>query len=323
MLHDVTAALARAHRVLLTAPSELDADAIGALEALRRLLPARWPHLEVRIVIDEPVPPSLGFLCPIEHFADAATTPVTPADVAVVVDGDPARLQASAAHVAQATTTIMIDHHRTSATSPVQLRLFDPAAASTTTLVLLLADHWGVPLDPPTATAIYAGIAFDTGTFRYRNTSPATHRAAARLLEAGVDHAPLIERILLEQGEEKARLRGQVLTGLRKAAGGRAAWATLRAAECRGANTGGLVDELVFLRGVEVGLLITERGDGKVRVSLRARGGIDVAAIAQQLAPGGGGHAQAAGAVIVGRLRMVEQAALAAVEAAFSAAPPR
>lgn len=321
MLHDITTTFARARAVVLTAPSELDADAIGALEGLRRLLAWRWPAITVRIVLDEPVPAALEFLCEIKYFQDTRAAAVSAADVAVVMDGEPGRLEASAAHVAAAATVVLIDHHRTSAEVPVPVRLFDPAAPSTTSLVLQLADHWGVPLDRPLATALYAGLAFDTGTFRYRNTVAATHRMAARLLDAGVDHAPLVERILLEQGEEKARLRGRVLGRLKRAVDGRLAWAELRAAECRQANTGGLVDELVFLRGTEVGLLLVERADGHVRVSLRSRGAVDVAALARELAPGGGGHAQAAGALVPGGLRAVAKHVVEQVAAVLSASP--
>lgn len=318
MLHALTRAFASARTVLLTAPSELDADAIGAIEALRRVLAVRWPSAVVQVVLDEAVPSSLTFLCDLNHFHDAARVPVGPVDLAVVLDGEPSRLAAAAAHVAAAQAVVMIDHHRTSADAAVALRLFDPQAASTTTLVAQLCDHWGVAFDAPIATAIYAGIAFDTGTFRYRNTTPATHRLAARLLEAGVDHTTVVERILLEQGEEKARLRGRVLTGLKKSPSGQVAWVALAAAECRGANTGGLVDELVFLRGVQLGVLIVEKAPGRVRISLRSRGAVDVAALARTLAPGGGGHAQAAGAMLTGSLRSVTREVVAAAEQAVS-----
>ena len=197
------------------------------------------------------------------------------------------------------------------------------AEASTTRLVLRLLDHWGFFFNGPATTAIYAGLVFDTGTFRYRNTTPDTLRAAARLVEAGVDHTDLIERILLEQGEGKARLRGRILSRFQRAAGGRVAYAGLSAAEGREGNTGGLVDELVFLRGVEVGILLTARGQGKVKVSLRSRGDLDVAALAQQLAPRGGGHRQAAGATIEGGLKTVMATVVAAVEAALSTSPSR
>ncbi|MEZ4475318.1 MAG: DHHA1 domain-containing protein [bacterium] len=322
MLEAVTRALEGARTVVMTAPSDLDADAIGALEALRLGIARRWPAAQVCIVLDEPVPPTLQFICDSEHFHEASAVDVRATDVAVVVDGDPRRLQQAGPHFTAAACTVMVDHHRSSADAPVDARVFDPAEASTTRLVLTLLDHWGVALDAPIATALYAGLVFDTGAFRYRNTTPDTLRAAARLVEAGVDHTTVIERILLEQGEGKARLRGRILGRFRRAADGRIAYAGLSEAEGREGNTGGIVDELIFLRGVEVGILLTARGRGLVKVSLRSRSDLDVAAIAQTLAPRGGGHRQAAGATIEGSLKAVTERVVAAVEAAMAAAAP-
>ena len=67
-------------------------------------------------------------------------------------------------------------------------------------------------------------------------------------------------------------------------------------------------------------LAVKER---RVKVSLRSRGDLDVAALAQQLAPRGGGHRQAAGATIEGGLKTVMATVVAAVEAALSTSPSR
>ena len=62
------------------------------------------------------------------------------------------------------------------------------------------------------------------------------------------------------------------------------------------------MDDLVFVEGVEVGALLVEKKDGSVKVSLRSRGGVDVADVARRCSPLGGGHPRAAGVTLPGGL---------------------
>ncbi len=79
------------------------------------------------------------------------------------------------------------------------------------------------------------------------------------------------------------------------------------------AEAEGLVGYARALRGVEVGVMFYEE-DGGVRVSLRGKGAIDVARVAEQL--GGGGHRAAAGCFIAGSLDEARARVLAALAAA-------
>lgn len=45
----------------------------------------------------------------------------------------------------------------------------------------------GVTITPQIANCLYTGIATDTGCFKFASTTPRTHMAAARLMEAGAD----------------------------------------------------------------------------------------------------------------------------------------
>ena len=55
---------------------------------------------------------------------------------------------------------------------------------------------------------------------------------------------------------------------------------------------------LVFTKGVEVACLCVEKTPTLVKLSLRSRSRLDVAALARQLSPGGGGHPRAAGVML-------------------------
>lgn len=320
MPNALTRAIAKAGSILLTTP-DLDGDAVGAIAALGRAVAVRWPEKRVIVLADEPLPARYAFLVPPDlPFQMADAVPVSPVDLALVIDGDPARFQAVQPHFAAARQRGMVDHHKSSDLGDLDVGLLDPLAASTTELVLRLCDHWGVALDPALAEAIFTGMAFDTSVFRYRLTRPRTLRAAARLLETGIDHAQIVDRVLMSQPVERVRLRGQMIMSMQLAAEGRLAWASLTAAQVDAAETGGLVDDLVFIEGVEIGLLAVERGDGRVKVSLRSRGGIDVSALARRLSPHGGGHARAAGATLRASLDDATERAVVAALAALG--PP-
>ncbi|MEE2789731.1 MAG: DHH family phosphoesterase [Myxococcota bacterium] len=306
-------AFTNASSVLLTT-TELDGDSVGAIAALYLIIKTRWPKTNVRILNEEGLPRRYTSIVPAGiHFGVAGDFAVQPIDLAVVVDGDRFRLGAATAHFDAAQVTGMIDHHRSSAASDVDIALHDPTAASTTIQVLELADYLEVPLTPDLARCIYAGLAFDTSVFRYRMTSPRTHYAAARLLETGIDHARVVECVLFEQTEAKARLKGRMLERMQRTIAGSCAWSYLTYRETLGEDTGGLVDDLVFLEGVSLGLLLVEKSDGTVKASLRGRGACDVGRLARRLAPQGGGHARAAGATLRGPMEDAITHTLAAI----------
>lgn len=320
MPHRITAAIARAQSLLLTAPLDLDGDAVGSVVALDRAIRWRWPQKSVRVVVDEVLPARYRFMRGAEaRFERARDVPVAPVDLAIVFDGDPGRLGAVTPHYEAARVRGQVDHHKSSDPGAVDVSLLDPRAASTTELVLQLCDRWGVPLDADIATAIYAGLVFDTHVFRYRLTRPQTLRAAARLMETGIDHSVIVEQVLLDQPLAKQRLRGEMLGGMTLDLDGQLAWAVLDEDATQGVETGGLVDDLVFIEGVEVAALLLTRADGALKLSLRSRGGVDVCAVARSLNPQGGGHARAAGATLRADTRSAVASVIATVRAALLA----
>ncbi len=168
-----------------------------------------------------------------------------------------------------------------------------------------LFEFRGIPLDRDIAALLYAGIAFDTGSFRYSNTSPATLRRAALLLEKGFDHAAVVATMMVERRWEALQLASEVYRQCRRACDGQLAFGRVPLSEHErlGLVPGdleGLVDSLVHITGVHVACLIIDRPGGGVKLSLRSRSHVDVASIAEALAPTGGGHAKAAGVLLDG-----------------------
>lgn len=306
-------------RVLLTGPEGPDGDSIGACLALQRGLAGLGVAVDVA---GDPgfryrwMPGAEGMI-PDDRVGAYAGV--------VVLDGDRGRLPKKvAAAFAGAQWTGIVDHHRSTDPSAYTWSYFDPVVESTCTMVRALLDAWGVPLDRPIATALYTGIIFDTGGFRHSNTTPATHRGAAELLEQGIAHSEIATRVLVERRPVGVRLLSRLLAEATWHAEGAVAMAvfSLPLRKELGAtepDAEGVVEVLLYTEGVEVAAIVTERNENKVKLSFRSRGKVDVAALARELAPSGGGHAKAAGAVLQEPLAAVVAKLPGILEAALCA----
>jgi phosphoesterase RecJ-like protein len=192
---------------------------------------------------------------------------------------------------------VNIDHHHDN-TRFGTLNLVMPQASSVSEIVCLLADELGLRPSPAAATALYAGISFDTGHFRHASTGPTTFRCVARLVEDGADPTAVYAELYERRTLAEARLWAAAMLHARVIAGGRALVSVLTRADfvASGAPDDGgegLVEELRSLRGVQVAALVKEQeGVHRTRVSLRSNGW-DVSTLAAER--GGGGHRQAAG----------------------------
>ncbi|MDT0277167.1 DHH family phosphoesterase [Blastococcus goldschmidtiae] len=292
------AAQARA-TVVLSGHVNPDADALGSTLALAEGLRRRGARVLPTFPGELTLPASLGWLPGAEGLVPSTSLPSTP-DVFVSLDAaSPGRLGEVAVLLDTAATSIVVDHH---ASNPGfgGLRLIDPGAPATVALVADLLDDLGVALDRQLATCLYAGLAADTGSFRFGNTRPQTHELAARLLATGIDHAAISRRLfdtapfgwlsLLSVVTGRAVLEPEVGAGL--------VWtwsSTAEAAEhgLPGEQLEALVDVVRSAEEADVACVLKGQDDGSWSVSLRSRGGTDLARVAMAL--GGGGHTLAAG----------------------------
>ncbi|WP_243640234.1 DHH family phosphoesterase [Streptacidiphilus pinicola] len=295
-------AIGRAASVDLLAHVLPDGDALGS--ALAFGLALRQRGVEVRVSFgDDPqvVPASLSFLPGQELIVPCAQVPERPELMISFDVADARRLGLLQAKAESARELVVVDHHTSNAGFGT-LRLIDPLAPATAVLVDELLRRLGVPLDEQIATCLYAGVASDTGSFRYAATTAATHEFASRLLAAGVRHDAISRRLwdtqsfgylkVLAAALERAELEPQ-------AAGGRGLvwtwvpWADLLAHGVPPEQIEGLIDTVRKAAEAEVALVLKEDPDGTLRGSSRASGAVDVAAACAAL--GGGGHAYAAG----------------------------
>ena len=163
---------------------------------------------------------------------------------------------------------IVIDHHaRGSAFG--SMRMVDAGAAATAELIADLIDELGVPVDEAIATCLYAGLASDTGSFRYAATSPASHRLAARLLEAGARHDTISTLLWDTRPASYLRVLSGALDRLQHS--GEVIWtyvtcADLSAAGATAEETEGIVDVIRGSREHEVAVVLKQDAGRRPRL---------------------------------------------------------
>ncbi len=191
--------------------------------------------------------------------------------------------------------TVVIDHHEISK-SFGDIQWIAPNAPATGMMIYYLIKHMGVKLSLEMAINLYTAIAFDTGNFRYENTTPEVFRAAADLTEAGAKPHSIYSSIFEKWTFNRFNLLLTAMKsleledGFAMAAITKEMFAQTSSSED---DTESFVSFPRILDNLKVSAIIIEIDNNYYRVSLRAKGGIDVSMIAQEF--GGGGHKNAAG----------------------------
>lgn len=260
--------------------------AVGLAILLGRLGKTAWIYAPEELPFDSRF---LGELAPILR-----TPPPGDDWHPIVLDcGNPARLPPQAALPG---IWLNIDHHLGNHFFATHTWV-DQSAAATTELVADLTAPLGLEFDQGSATALYAGLLYDTRGFVSDKTRPETHALAAKLVAAGADPRRVNYEINEQLSVEALRVMGMALAGLREECEGSLVWTVisqemLAESGAYESETDLVLSQLPKVSRAEVMLLFKELSDGGIKVSLRSRGQVDIHAIARSF--GGGGHQLAA-----------------------------
>jgi phosphoesterase RecJ-like protein len=203
-----------------------------------------------------------------------------------------------------------IDHH---ATNPnfAKLNIVDVNATATAEVLTDLLPGFGLPITRQVADCLLCGVVSDTLGFRTANTGAKALATAQALIAAGADLPVIYDYALNRRSFPAVLLWGHVLANASLA--DRIAWATVplaikKAVGYNGKGDADVINVLSTVGDADVFITIIETSDTDVKISWRARPGIDVSKIAQKF--GGGGHISAAGANIKGTLTEIERKVL-------------
>ncbi len=158
------------------------------------------------------------------------------------------------------------------------------------------------PVTADIATALYVAVSTDCGCFVYGNTTAATHRVAADLIDCGIPLSQLNKRHFRTKSIRRLRLESAIIAGMQLYDQGTIAVAALTldmmaavgADERDAEDIASLVGQL---EGVKTSVTIRELAPGKCKISLRTDPE-DLNASTVCALMGGGGHAAASGATL-------------------------
>ena len=211
--------------------------------------------------------------------------------------GDIDRLGEAKAIFEKAKYTVNIDHH-ISNDSFADLNIVNPKSSSTSEIMFEIVNHIGA-LDLDIATAIYTGIVFDTGGFKFNCTTKRTHEIAGELIEIGVDTHNIHSIVLSIHTLENSKLLAKaveniyiendiIVTTISKE--------EIEKCQATSKDTGAIVQYLLDTKGMNIAVFLCEKEENVLKASFRSKT-IDVNKIASTF--GGGGHMLASGATIL------------------------
>ncbi len=331
------AAIARAlrqhQRFLIASHVRPDGDAIGSILAMGLML--KQLGKKVTLWNDDGLPRRYSFLRDsdlIQRTPDAESENSNlKIEIVLALDtanfdrlGRAGKIVASLQQQPNPPTLINIDHHESNERYGV-ITWIKPHDAATCQMIFELFHTQKFSITPEIADALFVGIQTDTGSFRYSNTSPAVLRAAADLVERGVNIGELGRLIYDTMTAGRLKLLRLVLNSLKFSEDGRVAyfWLTKKMYQESGAEREDTEDLINFARAVDtavVAVLFEEIAEtGKIRISLRSKSPrINASQITAKF--GGGGHAGAAGATPEGKPKAIERAVLAEIRRAIGKA---
>jgi bifunctional oligoribonuclease and PAP phosphatase NrnA len=198
--------------------------------------------------------------------------------------------------------TVNIDHHATSEHFGT-VNWIDSTASAVGEMIYNLVKAIGGRVTREIAECVYMALVTDTGSFHFSNTTDRTLKVASELIKAGARPAAISEVVYNNYPWSRIELMRQVLATVKRDQSGKVASMrqTLKMREEAGAVDGdnnGFVNIPLAAREILACVYMREVGEQVYRVSLRSKGDINVAKVAERW--GGGGHRNAAGLRIEG-----------------------
>jgi phosphoesterase RecJ-like protein len=289
--------LRKGKRFLVCSHARPDGDAVGSMLATGMLLHQMGKYADL-VTVDRV--PDIYRDLPGADTIRSALQVHGPYDAVILLECD--GLDRASLIGTEKFFLINIDHH-ISGLAFANLNWIDWQAASAGELVYRLAKAAGATITPEMATCLYTTVLTDTGGFCYGATRASTFALAQDLVLAGADPIRIAQSVFYSTPTSKMLLLGAALSNLKRE--GRLAWLwvshqdmvrTCAAEE----DCEGIVNFAACISGVEAAAFLRELPERRIRLSLRSRGTVNVAAIAERM--GGGGHKTAAGCTIEGPL---------------------
>lgn len=317
-------ALRAAERVTLICHASPDSDCVGGLMALTHVL--RGMGKTANPFSPDPIPDYLLHVPGSDEVPGAPST-LPDADLIVTIEAasldrtEPIRSNARA--TIETVPILNVDHHASNTGYGAE-RIFDPRAASVCEVLYRVIRDLGRPIDRTVAYCLLTGIVGDTRSFRTSSTTPETLRIAGELIAAGAPLNRVSDAVSKHRRPAELAIWADVLGRARCEDG--ILWTSITRADSERHGVpleqiDGIVEFLSDTRDISTSVVFKDVSPGKVRVSMRSDGTIDLTEVAARW--GGGGHRQASGCTVTGAtIQEAEVAVIAEIKRALAKAPP-
>ncbi|HEY0243488.1 MAG TPA: bifunctional oligoribonuclease/PAP phosphatase NrnA [Gemmatimonadaceae bacterium] len=303
--------------VVLSTHINADGDGCGSEAALARILTARG--MNVKIVNPTPWPETYEFLLD-SQVVDASpegSAALRKADLLIVLDISDVKRLGSLADTVRTLKVpkLVIDHHIASDEPPSSEILSDTSACATGELIYDVAAVLGQEITPQIAVGLYVAILTDTGGFRFANTTARCLAIASQLLAAGVEPEEMYRRLYASHPIGRLHLLRDALATLEVDPAYGISWISVAAGAAeeyglKSEDLEGLAEHPRSVGGTKMAIFFRDLGHGKIKVSFRSTGDVNVNEFARKF--GGGGHARASGALIPGTIEEVRHSVITA-----------
>ena len=297
MLSQVVELIETKHRFGITTHIKPDGDGVGSSLGLCWLL--RSLGKEAEVIVHGDVPIAYRTLPGAEEIRDVKVVDNEYDAVFVIECSD---LDRPGIAGLQNEFTVNIDHHTTSEHFGT-INWIDSTASAVGEMIYNLCKAIGGRITKDIAECVYMALVTDTGSFHFPNTSDRTLKVASELIKAGAQPAKIGEAVYNNYPWSRIELMRQVLDTVKRDDTGRIAMLrqTIAMKDLAGAVDGdnnGFVNIPLAAREVVAVVYMREVGPNQFRASLRSKGDINVAKVAEKF--GGGGHKNASGLSIDG-----------------------
>lgn len=287
---------------IVTSHISPDGDNIGSTLSMYYALNKLGKN--VYYVLDDNPPQNLKFLVENMNILKSEEVNLDSYNIVALDCGDKNRICISQNLIDNAKKIICIDHHASN-DSYGSYNYVVPEASSTCELVYNLLMRYNETnntniIDKNMATSLYTGLMTDTGKFSYSNTQPSSFDMAKNLLIMGAEMEVAVQNVFGSNPFNFYKLLGEALNTLEITNTKIATMSVTQDMMERNSvdfkDIDGVTPYARDIENVEIGILLKQKGENEIKVSLRSKSYADVSKIAATF--GGGGHIRAAGCTI-------------------------
>ena len=317
MLSQVVELIETKQKFGITTHIKPDGDGVGSSLGLCWLL--RSLGKEAEVIVHGEVPPAYQTLPGSDDIRDVRAIDAKYDAIFVIECSD---LKRPGIAGLDSEFTVNIDHHATSEHFGT-INWIDSTASAVGEMIYNLCKAIGGRITKDIAECVYMALVTDTGSFHFSNTSERTLKVASELVKAGAKPAKISEAVYNNYPWSRIELMRQVLDTVKRDESGRIAMIRQTmdmeaVAETVDGDNNGFVNIPLAAREVVAAVYMREVAPNKFRCSLRSKGDINVAKVAEKY--GGGGHKNASGLGVEGDWDTKERELVAAVKEAVEKA---